>query len=130
MTNEVKCWCQHCGQELEPSHTGNCPYCGKIGKKCEATATVAIGITVSASAEGTRVFFIWFNKKVGLTTGFIVIDIAFLLLSTVVGYVVGIFGQLFGALAGFVVGLIIIILYDLRLRNKIENTKRKVIARL
>jgi len=87
-------------------------------------------VKVSASAEGPKTFFVWFNKKVGLTTGFILIDIAFLLLSTVAGYVAGILGQFLGALAGFAIGLVIIIVYNLCLKKKVETTKRKVMARL
>ena len=49
MTNELKCWCQHCKKELSPSHTGPCPHCGKTGKDCKATATVPLGLKASVS---------------------------------------------------------------------------------
>jgi hypothetical protein len=32
MENELRCFCQHCGIELPPNHTGPCPKCGKSGK--------------------------------------------------------------------------------------------------
>ena len=118
--------------ELEPSYTGNCPHCGNTGKRCEATAVVGIGlkVSVSVSAERSETVFVWFNKKVGLTTGFILIDIAFLLFSTTVGYVVGGLGPFAGALVAFLVGLVAIFCYNLYLRNRIENTKRKVMTSL
>ena len=130
VANGVKCWCQHCGGELEPNHTGECPYCGKTGKRCEATASVAIGVKVSASAEGPRVYFCWFNRKLGLTIGFILIDITLLLVSTVAGYVAGVLGPLFGALTAFVVSFIIIIIYNFWLKKRVENTKSKVMERV
>jgi predicted RNA-binding Zn-ribbon protein involved in translation (DUF1610 family) len=130
MTNEVKCWCQHCGQELEPSHTGKCPYCGETGKRCEATASLAIGLKVSATVEGPKVYFIWFKKKLAQSLGFILIDIALLLVTTSVAYVASVLGQCLGTLVGFAVGLVIIIIFDLYFRKKIENTKRKVMERL
>lgn len=45
----LRCWCQHCGVELPPSHVGECPNCHKTGKRCEAEATVALGISVKSS---------------------------------------------------------------------------------
>lgn len=35
--NTLKCWCRYCKKELEPSHTGPCPNCGKTGKDCSST---------------------------------------------------------------------------------------------
>ncbi|MBN2463106.1 MAG: hypothetical protein JXB43_05840 [Dehalococcoidia bacterium] len=52
MTAEVQCWCQHCKEELPPSHTGPCPHCGKTGKDCKVTATATVG--VKASVSGTH----------------------------------------------------------------------------
>ena len=52
MTNEVKCWCRHCKEELPPDHTGPCPKCGKRGKDCKVTATDVVGI--KASLSGTH----------------------------------------------------------------------------
>ena len=55
MENAVKCWCKYCGRELEPSHTGTCPFCGHTGKDCAASATVSIGVTTpSAKARQKR----------------------------------------------------------------------------
>lgn len=54
MADGVKCWCQHCERELEPSHTGPCPYCGKSGKRCVAIAAETIGIKGDAEAVHTR----------------------------------------------------------------------------
>ena len=51
MADGVRCWCQHCSRELEPSHTGECPYCGKSGKRCEATALVGVGVVVSTKVK-------------------------------------------------------------------------------
>ena len=47
MSNEVRCWCQHCGTELPLSHSGKCPTCHKTGKRfvVNAEATVAIKTT-------------------------------------------------------------------------------------
>ncbi len=50
MSNEVKCWCRHCRKELDPSHTGPYPYCGKTGKDCKATFKDTVAIKASASA--------------------------------------------------------------------------------
>lgn len=44
MSNEVRCWCQHCGTELPVSHLGECPTCHKTGKRYEAYALVTVGI--------------------------------------------------------------------------------------
>lgn len=49
-TNERGCWCRHCGKELDPGHTGPCPYCGKTGKDCKESALARVGLKASASA--------------------------------------------------------------------------------
>lgn len=54
MTNELRCWCQHCKAELPPSHTGPCPRCGKLGKHCEATAIVAVGLVARGSSRARQ----------------------------------------------------------------------------
>jgi predicted ATP-dependent serine protease len=54
ITNDVGCWCKHCGQELPPSHIGNCPNCGKIGKRCEVYSIVTIGMKPSGVALVSR----------------------------------------------------------------------------
>jgi predicted ATP-dependent serine protease len=41
----VRCWCKHCEAELSPSHVGKCPSCGRAGKRCEAVAVVAVGVS-------------------------------------------------------------------------------------
>ena len=46
----IKCWCTHCKQELEPSHTGSCTNCGKIGKDCSVTIKATIGIKAGFKA--------------------------------------------------------------------------------
>ena len=51
MTNELRCWCQHCGTELPPDHKGPCPKCGKLGKHFEATLSTTIGLVASLSAQ-------------------------------------------------------------------------------
>jgi hypothetical protein len=51
MENGVKCYCQHCGIELLPSHTGPCPKCGKRGKDCKANAIVTLGLDTRASSR-------------------------------------------------------------------------------
>lgn len=48
--NMVRAKCKHCGEELQPDHTGPCPKCGKTGKNVVASSSVAIGIKASASA--------------------------------------------------------------------------------
>jgi len=44
MENELRRFCQHCGNELPLSHTGKCPKCGKSGIHIEAKSLVAIGV--------------------------------------------------------------------------------------
>jgi len=51
MTNELRCWCRHCKAELPPDHTGPCPRCGKHGKDCKATATVAVNVAARVSSR-------------------------------------------------------------------------------
>jgi hypothetical protein len=50
MTNEMKCWCKNCKTELEPSHVGPCPKCGKTGKNCIVTISETIVVKSSVSA--------------------------------------------------------------------------------
>ena len=73
MTDELKCWCRHCGAELLPNHTGPCPHCGKTGKNCKATATANLGIKVSASAIHKPK---WSSESLALFFGFLAIFLA------------------------------------------------------
>ena len=50
MTDEGKYWCQHCKRELERSHTGPCPYCGKSGKQGKETGAITVHVKVGAEA--------------------------------------------------------------------------------
>ena len=70
MTAEVQCWCQHCKKELPPSHTGPCPHCGKTGKDCKVTATVAVGIKASVSATHKPK---WSSESLALFFGFLAV---------------------------------------------------------
>jgi len=54
MVNSAKCWCIHCKQELEPSHLGPCPKCGKTGKECRVTAEARVGIRGGFQARQKR----------------------------------------------------------------------------
>lgn len=123
MTNGIRCWCQHCGRELEPSHTGKCPYCGKAGKRCEATASVAIGLKLSASTTRTRVYFEWRNRRIRATIGAIGIDAAIALVSTLAGLFAG---NAFGALIGFVVSLVIIIISNVFFKRRVKTIVREI----
>ena len=40
----MKCWCRHCGKELEVGHSGACPDCGRAGKDCEVVSSVVVGV--------------------------------------------------------------------------------------
>jgi len=117
MANELRCWCQQCGRELEPSHTGKCPYCGKTGKNCEVTASVAIGLKVSASATKTRSYFEWFNRDVRTIVGFTIIGSV----STIAGYFAG---KAFGALIGLGVSLAINVTLTI-----LSKRKKKILVR-
>jgi len=97
MTAEVQCWCQHCKKELPPSHTGPCPHCGKTGKDCKVTASVAIGLAVSHSAQKVHKY----TKKHPLLTA---ISIALTIISPIVGYLLD------DALVGLLIGIILAIL--------------------
>jgi len=123
MANEVKCWCQHCGRELELGHTGKCPYCGETGKRCEAIASVAIRLKVSASATRTRVYFEWRNKEIRAIIGAIIIDTAIALVFTLVGFFVS---STLGALIGFVVSLVIIIISNVFFRRRVKTIIREI----
>ena len=54
MDNGVKCYCRNCGIELPPSHTGPCPYCGKTGKECKASAHVTVGVKTLAHSRARQ----------------------------------------------------------------------------
>ena len=73
MTDEVRCWCQHCKKELPPSHTGPCPHCGKTGKNCKVTTTTAVGIKASVSATHKPK---WSSESFALFFGFLAIFLA------------------------------------------------------
>ena len=73
MTAEVQCRCRHCKNELPPSHTGPCPYCGKIGKDCKATATATVGIKSSVTATHKPK---WSSESLALVFGFLAILLA------------------------------------------------------
>ena len=51
MNDEVKCYCQHCNEKLEPTHKGPCPKCGKTGKNYKAYSHVVIGVSTDVSAK-------------------------------------------------------------------------------
>ena len=123
MTSGVRCWCQHCDRELEPGHTGKCPYCGETGKRCEAIVSVAIGLKVSVSATRTRVYFEWGDKKIRALIGAIVIDAAIALVSTLVGFFVS---NALGALIGFVVSLVIIIISNVFFKRRGKTIIREI----
>ena len=123
MTGGVRCWCQHCDRELEPSHTGKCPYCGETGKRCEATATAILGLKVSASATRTRVYFEWGNRKIRATIGAIFIGTAIVLVSTLVGFFVS---NALGALIGLVVSLVIIIISEVFFKRRVKTIIREI----
>ncbi len=74
MTNETKCWCQHCKKELPPSHTGPCPHCGKTGKDCKVpTGGGVVGIKGSLSVTHKPK---WSSESLALFFGFLAIFLA------------------------------------------------------
>jgi len=73
MTDEVRCWCQHCGEELEPGHTGVCPKCGKTGKECKVTASCIIGVKDSVAAKHKPK---WSSESLALFSAFLAIFLA------------------------------------------------------
>ena len=85
----VKCWCRHCQNELEPTHIGVCPYCGKTGKDCKAVASVAIGISASTSVTKTRTHIEYHNKRIRAVILIIIVDFAILLITTGIGFLAG-----------------------------------------
>lgn len=52
--NTLKYWCRYCKKELEPSHTGPCPNCGKTGKDCRVVVEAKIGIRTGIAARHKR----------------------------------------------------------------------------
>ena len=93
MINELRCWCRHCRAELPPDHKGPCPKCGKLGKDCKVTVSVALRLAVSASAQKVHKY----TKK---HPRFIAISIALTITSLTLGY-------LLGALVGLLIGIIV-----------------------
>lgn len=87
-----KCNCNHCGKELDPSHTGPCPECGKSGKtmKVVVNEKIVIKTGLKIQAEGTKI-----EKKPKLIILFIVVWI-----------ISSIIGSLMSFPIGFVIGLI------------------------
>ena len=73
MTAEVQCWCQHCRNELPPSHTGPCPHCGKIGKDCKATPADSVDIKDSMSGTHKPK---WSSESLALFSGILAILLA------------------------------------------------------
>ena len=64
MGDELKCYCRHCGTELPPSHTGQCPKCGKLGKDCKVTAHAVVGIQSTIKARQKRKGFRKFIREI------------------------------------------------------------------
>jgi hypothetical protein len=125
MTDGVRCWCQHCGQELEPNHIGKCPNCQKEGKRCEATASFAIGIKAVSSGERTRVSYRWNNIEVSELVGNCVIDVSVGFICLIIGLLIDSDGWK-GAVVGFVVGILIGAVINFTLRRKIKEIVREI----
>lgn len=123
MTTEVKCWCRHCGKELEPSHTGKCPYCGKTGKDCKVTIHATVGIKASVSATRTRVFFEWHKKEINAVIVGIVVDTILAAGSTLIGLFVG---GILGAIIGFAVAFFIILLLHTLFKRRVKTLVREI----
>jgi hypothetical protein len=73
MIDELRCWCKHCGEELEPGHTGVCPKCGKTGKECKVTASVVVGVKDSVAATHKPK---WSSESLALFSAFLAIFLA------------------------------------------------------
>jgi hypothetical protein len=108
----VKCWCQNCGHELETTHIGTCPYCGKTGKNCKVVASSVIGITCSASSTKTRVYFEYSNKRISAIVLVIMVDVAIALITTAIGFLAG------NTVIGFVLSLVIILVSNILYKRK------------
>jgi hypothetical protein len=53
VADETKCRCRHCKRELEPTHSGPCPYCGQSGIECDKFCKD--GVAVGDNPEGVQV---------------------------------------------------------------------------
>jgi hypothetical protein len=119
----LRCRCQHCGGELEPSHAGACPHCGKTGKSYVATIIEAIGPKASVSAETTRIYFEIYNRKISAVLVAIAVDIVIAIVGSMIGWAVG---GLLGALIGLAVSVALIVPLNLFCRRKVKNQIREI----
>lgn len=68
MVDSVKAKCKYCDKELDPSHTGPCPSCGKTGKEVILIVNDKVGLKASVSEERkVKLYLDWFKRKFSLT---------------------------------------------------------------
>lgn len=113
--NDDQCRCKHCHFELAPSHHGECPNCGKIGKDYPRSSNAGISLESKCSVERTRISYEEYNKKIKVIVCNILKDILLALIATFIGLLIG---GWFGALIGFLFSLIIIIITNVFFRRK------------
>lgn len=99
--------------DLEPSHIGMCPHCGKAaGKKCHATFNSVIGISASVLVEKQHNTIEMKTKPVKVLIVMIIIDVLILIVCTLIGLLAG------NALMGFIVSLVAILIVDIWFKRK------------
>ena len=101
MTDELKCWCRHCGTELPPNHTGPCPHCGRTGKDCKVSTTTVLGIKLSVSTTHKPK---WSSESLALFFGFLAIFLAVIIPGILMLLPFNL-GVNYGILVGFLVGV-------------------------
>lgn len=87
--------CRHCGQPLDPKHTGPCPKCGKVGKDVNVVLQERVDISESISVTHTRAkeFIKKHPKWTALSIGLLIIT--------------GLIGYLIDGVPGLVVSFIL-----------------------
>lgn len=121
-SDKVKC---QCGKELDSSHTGPCPYCGKTDRKLVKVSNETIEIKEFDLANLLRESWEELNKRKKDIRVAITIDISIVMVATTIGYFGG--GRdLLGALIGFAASAILIIITNFLCRRKTKTKVREI----
>jgi predicted RNA-binding Zn-ribbon protein involved in translation (DUF1610 family) len=105
MVDNVKAKCQHCGSELDPSHIGPCPSCGKTGKEVIVTVNSTVRLKTAVSKEQTSAYFEWLNIRVDVN--FIALTAVWVIALVVTAAIGSITGDTFKALLGALISFVV-----------------------
>jgi len=116
-SDKVKC---QCGKELDSSHTGPCPNCGKTDRKLIKVVNEPEEIKEHDWANLIRESWEEINKRKKDIIVAITIDIAIVLVATTAGYFCG-DHDIIGALIGSLISILLISVINLLFRRKVKT---------